>query len=196
MHCGYLLAWRISTGTLLSKTHRIHRSNCPHGYPWGYPSKLPRGKDINMNIRTLWPFTWISIQISVRMSVSNYPCNHGYPQKTALLNTKHRYPYGYQCSEYQSAKFTMDIGGCTDNSIRTSVTNIRSDIQADIRTDSSATARRVEKQVQIRIRKCVSCSIGRADIKRRLIRECRLTFWHTVDESINSSVFSKIFIAL
>jgi len=29
--------------------------------------------------------------------------------------------YGYRCYEYQNAKFTLDIRGCTDNSTRTSV---------------------------------------------------------------------------
>jgi len=52
---------------------RIIRHRHPHGYPCGYPSKWRRGDYIRMDVRTLWSFTWISIRISVRMSMSNYP---------------------------------------------------------------------------------------------------------------------------
>jgi len=58
---------------------------------------------------------WISVKL--RMSVSNYSCNRGYP----LHRYPSWYPCGYRCYEYQRAKFTVDIRGCTDNSTRTSV---------------------------------------------------------------------------
>jgi len=53
---------------------RMIRHGHPHGYPYGYPSKLFKGTDIRTNVHTLWTVTWISLRISVWMSMSNYPC--------------------------------------------------------------------------------------------------------------------------
>jgi len=57
---------------------RIIRLGHPRGYPYGYPCKWWEGADIYTDILALWPFTWISSRISVRISsrisVSDYPC--------------------------------------------------------------------------------------------------------------------------
>ena len=39
-----------------------------------------QGADIHTDIIAMWPCTWISTRISVRMSVSNYPCYRQFDQ--------------------------------------------------------------------------------------------------------------------
>ena len=52
---------------------RVIRHGHPHWYPFGYSCKWSEVVDIHTDILVLWPFTWISTRISVRMS-SNHPC--------------------------------------------------------------------------------------------------------------------------
>ena len=71
---------------------------------------------------------WISVKTDVRVESSVQPrisvVNHAptsvilYPRPAYQNRYPHGYPLGYRCYEYQSAKFTMDIRGCTT---RTSV---------------------------------------------------------------------------
>jgi len=52
---------------------RIIRHGHPHGYPYGYPCKWFQGTDIHTDILALWAVTLISVRISVRISMTNYP---------------------------------------------------------------------------------------------------------------------------
>ena len=65
---------------------RIIRHGHPHGCPYEYPCKWSEGADIHTDILASWPFTWISSWISMRMSVSNYPCYGQFDQGTLIFH--------------------------------------------------------------------------------------------------------------
>jgi len=58
----------------------MNRHGHRHRYSYGYRCKWLVGADIDADILAQLPFTWISTRISVRMSVSNYPCNGQFDQ--------------------------------------------------------------------------------------------------------------------
>jgi len=66
---------------------------------------------------------WISVWISVklRMSVSTYPYNHGYPWYTSHSDVRNTDIHADIGATDLGAQFTADIRGCTDNSTRTSI---------------------------------------------------------------------------
>jgi len=62
---------------------------------------------------------WISV--TLRMSVSNYPYNDGYPWYTSRCDIRNTDIHADIGATDLGTQFTADIRGCTDNSTRTSV---------------------------------------------------------------------------
>jgi len=52
---------------------RVIRHGHPYGYPYGYSCKCSESVNIRTDIRDLLIFAWISIRISVQITVTDYP---------------------------------------------------------------------------------------------------------------------------
>jgi len=85
---------------------------------YGYPSQNVLAYAlVDLSVRIT---AWISVKL--RMSVSNYPNNHGYPlwytSRSDIRNTDIHADIG---ATDLGAQLTADIRGCMDNSTRPSV---------------------------------------------------------------------------